>query len=112
MDERGKIEYRRSAMNRCGLVLLTALALANVACKEKCTTLQGGGCQSAPSAHCGAVIQCGDQKLDLSCEPGKTKDIPCKCIENGVEKQTVTLQEPVPNDLEAAARMAKTACGW
>jgi hypothetical protein len=81
-------------------------------CKKECATVRGGGCESAPSDHCGAVLQCADAKLDLSCEAGKRKDIGCKCIVNGVEKKQVTMQEAVPNDLEAAARMAKTACGW
>jgi hypothetical protein len=99
-------------MSRSCILVFVVMSSSLFACEHKCTTLQGGGCQSAPSAHCGAVLQCGDRKLDLACEPGKTTDIPCKCIENGVEIKTATLQEPVPNDLEAAARMARTACGW
>jgi hypothetical protein len=99
-------------MARSFILVLVVMSSSMFACEQKCTTLRAGGCQSAPSAHCGAELQCGDRKLDLACEPGKTKDIPCKCIENGVEMKTVTLQEPVPNDLQAAERMAKTACGW
>jgi hypothetical protein len=99
-------------MRLCELVAIVAVSVTIAGCKKECTTMRGGGCQSSPSAHCGAVIQCGEDKLDFSCEAGKTKDIPCKCIENGVEKKTVTMQEPVPNDLEAAARSARTACGW
>ncbi len=101
-------------MNRIlALQLALSITITIVSgCDKECTTLRGGGCESAPSDHCGAVLQFGEDKRDLSCEAGKTKDIACKCIENGVKKQTVTLQEPVPNDLEAAARTAKTACGW
>lgn len=98
------------------LVFAASLLVVGVGCSKKdCTTLRGGGCTPG-SDHCGAVLQCGERKLDFKCDvpaAGAALSFPltCKCIEDGVEKKTAKLAS-APMGLDDGALAAKSACGW
>ena len=92
-------------------LLLAAVLLAS-ACKSdssKCS-FSVGNC--APGAEqCGVHAACDKNQYQLSCTPPAvdSKQIDCKCVENGVIGKTVQIAYPMQGE---ATAVMKSACGW